>query len=130
MEMYTDKLGWVAAVLFLICCSYFLLKRVFIRYLKPKFNLRQALNVHCYTAIAATIIAILHVGNNIAFIGISAGFICLFSMILLTVSGIIMKYFKFISPKTRRMFVYIHILLTIIFVLSLSYHIYSYHIQL
>jgi hypothetical protein len=127
MEMQTDKLGWIAAVLFLICCCYFILKKVLIRHSQFKINLRQALNLHCYIGLIGTVIAILHVGKNISFLGLSAGFICLFSMILLSISGIVMKYIKGIPQVIRKEFKCAHIILTIIFVVSLLYHIYLYH---
>lgn len=127
MQMQTDKLGWIAGAAFLICLCYFILKKVKIHNSKVKINLRQALNFHCYLGIAGTIIAIFHVGKNIVFIQLSAGFICFFSTILLCMSGIVIKYFKRISPASRKVWKAIHIGLTVVFFIALLWHIILYH---
>lgn len=127
MEMQTDKLGWVAGAVFLICLCYFILKRIKIHDSKAKINLRQALNFHCYLAIIGTIIAIFHVGQNIFFIQISAGFICFSSMILLCISGIVIRCLRGISPASRRIWRFIHVGLAIVFVGALLWHATLYH---
>lgn len=127
MEIYTDKLGWIAAILFFVCFCYFILKRFVISGFKIKIKLRQVLNLHCYLGIIGTIIAIFHVGKNIVFIQLSAGFICFFSMILLCISGIAIKWFKKISPASRKAWRFIHIGLTAVFVTALLLHIVLYH---
>lgn len=127
MEFQTDKLGWIAAVMFLICCCYFIIKRIILRHTEFKINLRQALNLHCYIGLIGTVIAILHVGKNISFLGLSAGFVCFFSMILLCISGIVIKCFKRILPVSRKIWRFIHIGLAIVFVVALIWHILLYH---
>lgn len=127
MGIETDKLGWIAGAVFLICLCYFILKRIKIRVPKAKINLRQALNFHCYLGIIGTVIAILHVGQNIVFIQVSAGFISFFSMILLCISGIVIKCLKRISPASRKIWRFVHIGLAIVFVGALLWHTILYH---
>jgi len=90
-------------------------------------NKKFLLNWHCYFGIASTIIAIVHVGFNNYGISFSSGYISLFSMILLSVTGIIMKYFKGFYLKNRSLWINTHILLTIVFVVSLLWHVLFYH---
>ena len=127
MEMQTDKLGWIAGAVFLICLCYFILKKIKIYHSNAKINLRQVLNFHCYLGLIGTVIAILHVGKNIIFIQFSAGFVCFFSMILLCISGIVIKCSKRISPASRKIWRFTHIGLAIVFVVALMWHILLYH---
>lgn len=128
MEIQRDILGWVALIIVLLCCSYFLIKRIKMHNPNLKINLKKILQWHCYLGLVSTIIAFVHVGNNLYSITFSAGYIGLFSMFLLSISGIALKYFKGIPLKYKKACRYIHIVLTIIFVMSLVFHVLEYHL--
>lgn len=128
MDIQQDILGWIALIIVLLSCSYILLKRLKMYNSNFKLNLRKFLEWHCYLGIISTIIAFVHVGNNFYTISFSVGYISLFSMFLLSISGIILKYLKGIPLKYKRICRYIHIILTIIFAITLILHILEYHL--
>lgn len=128
MEIQQDILGWIALIIVLLSCSYILLKRLKMYNSSFKLNLRKFLGWHCYLGIISTIIAFVHVGNNLYTISFSVGYISLFSMFLLSISGIILKYLKGLPLEYKRVCRYIHIILTIIFAITLILHILEYHL--
>jgi len=123
MIIQKDILGWAATIFVIFSCSYILLKRLKMHNPNFKINLRKLLGWHCYLGIISTIIAFIHVGDNLYYISFTAGYVSLFSMLLLSISGIILKYVKGYKKVCR----YIHIILTIIFMISLICHIMEYH---
>ncbi|MBC2578808.1 hypothetical protein [Clostridium sp. DJ247] len=119
-------IGLIAFVFFTLSCSYSLLKRIKIHKVNKALNRKKLLDGHCLFAIISTILAIIHVGSNIYKIKFSAGYICLFSMLLITASGIVMKYSKILYLKYKNFWISVHITLTIIFILSILFHIITY----
>lgn len=121
-------LGWLTLIIILLCMNYSLIKIFKIHNSNFKVNLRRFLDWHCYLGLILTIMAIIHVGKNFYSINLSIGFICLFLMCLLSLSGIILKYVKNLPSKYKKTFKYIHIILTLSFVFTLILHILEYHI--
>lgn len=126
--MQKDILGWIALIIALLSCIYILLKRLKMYNSNFKINLRKFLGWHCYLGLISTIIAFVHVGSSLYLISFSAGYLCLFSLFLLSISGIILKYVKGLCLKHKRACRYIHIVLAIIFAITLIFHILEYHI--
>lgn len=106
-------LGWSALFLTVLALSYCLLKRT-------KVKRKTILNGHCYLAIIATVLAFVHVGMRLSSFTFSVSYICLISMLLSTITGIILKYFKI---KNKLFFKRVHVALTMVFVLTLIIHI-------
>lgn len=123
MIIQNDILGWAAFIVAIFSCSYILLKRLKMHNRNFKINLRKLLGCHCYLGIIATIIAFIHVGDNLYSISFTPGYVSLFFMVLLSISGIILKYMK----GHKKIWRYIHIVSAIIFAISLMFHILEYH---
>lgn len=119
--------GWLAFIIFLFSCSYSLFKRNILPHFNKKMNLSKLLNWHCYLGILSTMIAFIHVGKNFYNIKFSVSFICLYSLILLCISGIIMKYFKNAYLRHRSLWRNMHVLFTVIFIITFLWHMLLYH---
>lgn len=124
--MNHEILGWVICGFLILSCSYSLIKRCKSIRSKIKVSFKKLLDYHCFFSILATILAFIHVGGNLGNIRLSTGYVSLLMMVLVTLIGIIMKYFKKTYLKHRMVWLYLHILLTIILIGSLSLHIFSY----
>lgn len=119
-------LGWLSLLCFIFSCSYSFIKRKSKFRSKNKMWLKNLLNYHCYIAVMATILAFVHAGKNLTDFKLSTGYIALILMILITLIGILMKYFKKIYIKHRTVLLYTHIILTILLVGILILHIGNY----
>lgn len=119
-------LGWWICIFFILGCSYSLFKRF--KSICPKINLpvKNLLNFHCIFSIIATILAFIHAGNNLYHIRFSTGYISLLLMVMVTLIGILMKYFKKIYVRHKMFWLYTHIFLTIILIGTISLHIFRY----
>lgn len=121
--MNLDFWGWSAILFLCISCSYTLFKRVEIIRNIFKIPMRIILNYHCIFSIVATVLALIHTGSQFNGIRISNGYISLFMMIIITITGVIMKYYSKLLGKYRCIFIYIHIFCSIVLFGSLFLHI-------
>lgn len=119
-------LGWLSFLCFALGCSYSLFKRnKKIRNI-TKMPIRKLLDFHCVFSIIATFLAFIHMQQNIINFRFSTGYVSLFLMIIITIIGVIMKYFKSIYMKYRIFLLYTHITLSVILVVTLLLHIIEY----
>ncbi|APM38921.1 hypothetical protein BS101_09230 [Clostridium kluyveri] len=118
--------GWWICLFFILGCSYSLFKRLKSICPKIKLPVKNLLNYHCVFSVIATILAFIHAGNNLTHIRFSNGYISLILMILVTLIGILMKYFKKIYVRHKMFWLYTHIFLTIMLIGSISLHIFRY----
>jgi hypothetical protein len=124
--MIHDLLGWMALGFFILSCSYSLFKRLKNLRLKINFTAKKLLDYHCIFAIIALIIAFIHAGSYLSPIKFSTGYISLLLMILLTLVGILMKYFKKIYMKHKMGWLYTHIILATMLAGTILLHILTY----
>ncbi|EKQ55468.1 MAG: hypothetical protein A370_02684 [Clostridium sp. Maddingley MBC34-26] len=119
-------LGWLSCMFLIFGYSYSLFKRF--KNIRYKINLpvKKLLDYHCILSIIATILAFLHAGNNLTNIKFSTGYISLILMILTTLIGVIMKYFKKTYINHRAFWLYTHILLSVMLIGSILLHIFYY----
>lgn len=106
-------LGIIAFIFAILSISYFVLKRMKIKFLK----------FHCYFALIGTVFAIIHAHNSLFTLDLTFGKAALLIFICLDISGLMMKYLKNINKRYLR---YTHIVLSIFFVLMLIFHIIYY----
>lgn len=128
--MNHELIGLLAFIFFLLGCSFSLFKRS--KSIRSKFNLpiKKLLEYHCIFSIIAIILVFIHAKDYFSDIRFSTGYISLLLMILVTIIGIIMKYFKNIYLKHRLLFLYAHIILAIMLGMMILFHILSYLIFL
>lgn len=109
-------IGWLAAIFMFLSFSYPILKRMKIK--------GKLLSFHCHFGYIAIILALIHIPE----IGFSTGSICLLSMMLIVISGIIMKlkYFRKLFCKNIFLWKWIHIVLSSICGAALIVHIVKY----
>ena len=127
-------LGWSAVVFFSLSFSYSLLKRFPIIRSKINASTKKLLDYHCSLAIIATILASFHGMNNLINIEFAAeyellfptGYASLLLIILVTLIGILMKYYKKIIIKNKIFWLYTHVLLTVMLMGTILLHIFSY----
>jgi len=119
-------LGWLSFVFLFFCCSYSLFKRF--KIIRSIINLpvKKLLDSHCIFSIIALILTFMHAGPNLTNIKFSTGYISLLLMIIITLTGIIMKYFKKIYLRHRMFWLYTHIFLTIMLIGAVLLHIFYY----
>ena len=124
--MSSHLLGSLACVFFILGCSYSLFKRF--KNIRSKINvpIKNLLDYHCIFSIIATILAFIHVGGNLSNIKFSTGYVSLLLMVLVTLIGILMKYFKKIYIRHKMFWLYTHIFLTIILIGTILLHIFIY----
>lgn len=106
-------LGIIALIFAILSISYFVLKRMKIKFLK----------FHCYFALIGTVFAVIHSYNSLFTLDFTFGKAALLIFICLDISGLMMKHIKNINKKYLR---YTHIFLSIFFVLMLMFHIIYY----
>lgn len=124
--MIHDLLGWMALGFIILSCSYSLFKRFKKVRFKINLSVKKLLDYHCILAIIALMIAFIHAASYQAPIGFSTGYISLLLMILITIVGIIMKYFKKIYMKHKMLWLYTHIILAIMLAGTILMHILTY----
>lgn len=106
-------LGIIALLFVVLSISYFVLKRMKIKFLK----------FHCYFALIGTLFAVIHAHDSLFTLDFTFGKAALLIFICLDISGLMMKYLKGINKKYLR---YTHIALSIFFVLMIIFHIIYY----
>lgn len=106
-------LGIVALIFVILSISYFVLKRMKIKFLK----------FHCYFALIGTVFSVIHANTSLFTLDLTFGKVALLIFICLDISGLMMKYMKRINKKYLR---YAHIVLSIFFVVALIFHIIYY----
>jgi len=121
--MVHELLGWLTLLFFILSFSYGLFKRF--KNLSFKINLpaKKLLDYHCTFGIIAIIIGFIHAGSNLSHIEFSTGYISLLLMILVTLIGILMKYFRKTYMKHKIFWLYTHIILAIMLAGTLLFHI-------
>lgn len=124
--MNSLSLGWLSCMFLIFGCSYSLFKRF--KSILSKINLpvKKLLDYHCIFSIIATILAFLHAGTNLTNIKFSTGCVSLLLMVLITLTGILMKYLKKIHMNHRIFWLYTHILLAIMLIGAILLHIFYY----
>lgn len=120
-------IGFIAFGFFVASISYSIWKRL--KILNIKINRKKLLNIHCVLAILGTGFTLIHVILNFSEVRLSISYICLFSMMLVTTSGIILKFVKGIS-KYRKKFIFFHTVFTFVFFVSLAFHVIGYYLML
>lgn len=93
-----------------------------------KISRKKLLDAHCIFAIVGTGGALIHTALNFNEFKLSASYICLFSIVLITITGIILRYVKGIS-KHREKLIFSHIVLTFIFIASVTLHVIGYYLM-
>ena len=130
--MSSQLLGWSACVFILLSCSYSLFKRF--KSIRSKINLpiKKLLDYHCTFCIIATILASIHVGlafihagGNLSNIRFFTGYFSLLLLVLVTLIGILMKYFRK-DTRHKKFWLNAHILLSIMLIGAILLHIFSY----
>lgn len=116
--LIVHMIGWLAAGFILLSLCYPILKRSKIKGRHLKF--------HCYFGYISVFLASIHAIVNLTQISLSAGVICLLSMLLIMISGIIMKHFRKIFSKNITVWKWIHVVLSIICSMVLVFHIIEY----
>lgn len=106
-------LGIIALIFAILSISYFVLKRMKIKFLK----------FHCYFALIGTVFAVIHSYNSLFTLDFTFGKVALLIFIFLDISGLMMRYLKGINKKYLR---YTHIVLSIFFAIMLIFHIIYY----
>lgn len=106
-------LGIIALIFVVLSISYFVLKRMKIKFLK----------FHCYFALIGTVFAVIHSYSSLFVLEFTFGKAALLIFICLDISGLMMRYLKGINKKYLR---YTHIALSIFFVIMLIFHIIYY----
>lgn len=124
--MSQELLGWFAFLFFILGCSYSLFKRVKNSRSIVNLSIKKLLDYHCISCIMATILAIIHSGSNISNIRFSTGYVSLLLTVLITLIGIVIKYFKKIYVRYRMFFLYTHIFLAIMLTGTILLHILKY----
>lgn len=124
--MSQELLGWSAFLFFIVGCSYSLFKRVKSSRSIVNLSIKKLLEYHCIFCIIATILALIHGGSNLYNIKFSTGYVSLLLMVLVTLIGIVMKYFKKVYVKYRMFFLYTHIFLAIMLTGAILLHILTY----
>lgn len=120
MEIYINHfIGWLAAGFMLLSLSYPLLKKI---RLKGKILLR----FHYYFGYISIILGSIHALANLAQISFSAGLICFLSMLLIMISGIVMKHLSKVFLKYILVWRCIHVVLAVVCVAALLIHIIKY----
>lgn len=118
--------GFTAFGLFIASISYSILKRIKIANIK--INRKKLLDAHCIFAIVGTGVALIHSILNFNEFKLSASYICLFSIMLITITGMILRYVKGVS-KYREKLIFFHIVLTFVFVSSAVLHLIGYYLM-
>ncbi|MDP4145152.1 MAG: hypothetical protein Q8936_11840 [Bacillota bacterium] len=111
-------IGWMAAGFMLLSISYSILKRIKLK--------GKHLRFHCYFGYTSIILATIHAVANLTEISLSASLICLLAMLIIMVSGIIMRHFRNIFLKNIWIFRFIHIILAAICSVALVIHVVEY----
>lgn len=119
-------LGWLACSCFILSSSYSLFKRFKGISLKKYLRIKNLLDFHCIFSIFATILAFIHAGPYLYNVRFSTGYVSLLLMVLVTLIGILMKYFKKAYAKHKIFWLYTHILLVIMLTGTILLHIFSY----
>lgn len=119
-------LGWLAFAFFILSCSYSLFRRA--KSIRSNLNLhiKGLLDYHCIFSLIAIILVFFHAGPYLSNIRFSTGYVSLLLMILVTAIGILMKYFKKSYMKHKTFWLYSHILLAIMLLVTMILHIFSY----
>lgn len=111
-------IGWLAAGFMLLSFCYPVLKRTKIKGKHLKF--------HCYVGYISILLASVHAIVNLAQFSFSVGVLCIFSMLLIMISGIIMRHFGKLFSKNIAVWKWIHIALSVICAMTLIFHIIEY----
>lgn len=123
MYLKEKILGFISIIFILLNLSYILFKHIKKVNKSIEIDMKKVLTVHCFSGIAAAIIAIVHIGNNVLDLEFSFGYISFVIMLLIIITGIIVKYYRevlFINKIYCRL---IHIMLTIFFIMMLFLHV-------
>ena len=123
--MSSQLLGWLACVFIILGCSYSLFKRLKNTRSKIGLPIKNLLDYHCTFCIIAIILAFIHAGGNLSNIRFSTGYVSLLLLVLVTLIGILMKYFRKIYIKHKMFWLYTHILLSIMLIGAILLHIFS-----
>ena len=94
--------------------------------LKKHLRIKNLLEYHCIFSIFAIILAFVHAGPYLYNIRFSTGYVSLLLLVLVTLIGILMKYFKKTYTKHKKFWLYTHILLAIMLIGTILLHIFSY----
>lgn len=116
-------LGFISIIFILLNLSYILVKHIKKVNKSIKIDMKKVLKVHCFTGIAAAIIAIVHIGNNVLNPEFSFGYISFVIMLLIIITGIIVKYYREVLFINKIYWRLIHIMLTIFFIITLFLHV-------
>lgn len=120
LEIYINHfIGWLAAGFMLLSLSYPLLKKIRLRG-------KMLLRFHYYFGYISIILGSIHALANLAQISFSAGLICFLSMLLIMISGIVMKHLSKVFLKYILVWRYIHVVLAVVCVAALLIHIINY----
>lgn len=120
-------LGWAAFDGFILCCCYFWLKRI---KLSKTLNVKNTLKSHYILGIISLVLAILHTGWNLFEMNTGYfGYIALGAMLLVILSGAVMKYRKGLSVKKRTLWMNAHRIGTVLLAVVLFFHIVIYFIM-
>lgn len=122
---YTELFGWLSCVFFILVCCYSIYKRFICKRYNLSISIKKSLNYHCIFTVVATILALLHTGKNLINLDFSIAFISLLFMVIITLLGIVLKYFSNVSVIQRKILLYAHIILTTFLVEALLIHIIS-----
>lgn len=135
--------GYISSCAFILCFIYSLYKRQsnFKKLIGKKISSKNMLNFHCLFGITAVSFSIIHVLMEHGGLSSVFGFICLISMITAGISGFLMRHFNKIYniifkkvftkvsqisteilSKIRIALRYIHIGTSLLFIISLIFH--------
>lgn len=123
MYLKEKILGFISIIFILLNLSYILVKHIKKVNKSIEIDMKKVLTVHCFAGIAAAIIAIVHIGNNVLDPEFSFGYISFVIMLLIIITGIIVKYYREVLFINKIYWRFIHIMLTIFFIMMLFLHV-------
>lgn len=120
-------LGWLSFSCFMLTFGYSVFKRVLPKHIKAKISTSRMLNLHCLIAVLAVFFGFVHAGK---FLGLhfSIGNICLILFIIISITGVITKYCKSVFSKCPKLFIILHIVLSILIIEAVGMHILMHYI--
>lgn len=111
--------GLIAASLFGMSLLYSIFKRLKIK----KFNI---LKYHYYFSILGAAFVIIHVSEKLNKFSFTFGYLCFISIILLMTTGMLMRFLKGISSNIRKTIRCLHIFFSMVFIITLVFHVIEY----
>ena len=108
-------IGYLAAVLFIYVITFKKLNKLF-----GKIKMKKLLKLHSLIGLLMIILTIVHVVMTGHFLTLSLGTLSLSLLIVIFITGMIISHFK---TKNRKIFVYLHIGLSLLTLLCIVFHI-------